>query len=99
MQKTVEEIAGLIQGRVVGDGSIPILGITNIESPAPGLITFVQDEKGLKKLEQTGIACLIVGPALQSSLKPCIQVKDPKRAWAQLLAEFYPVPNFLKRFH
>ncbi len=94
MQKTVDEIARFLEGRVIGDGSVSIQGITNIESPAPGLITFVQDEKGLKKLEASPIACLIVGPAVQSALKPCIQVKEPKRAWARLLAEFFPAPKF-----
>ena len=94
MPKTVEEIARLIQGKVLGDGRTPIQGITHIESPGPGLITFVQDERGLRKLEASEIACLIVPPTLSRSSKPLIQTANPKLAWAQLLREFFPEPPY-----
>jgi UDP-3-O-[3-hydroxymyristoyl] glucosamine N-acyltransferase len=94
MAKKVAELAQIIQGKVVGDREILIEGITNMESPAPGHITFAQDEKVLRKLEATPIACLIVPTALHSSTKTLIQVKEPKLAWAKLLREFYPPPQY-----
>ncbi len=94
MTKTVLELAKLIEGSVVGDENLVVQGITNMESPAPGLITFVQDEKGLRKLEATLVACLIVPENILSSKKTLIQVKNPKAAWARLLREFYPAPQY-----
>lgn len=92
--KTVEAIAKLIQGKVIGDASLNITGITNIEQPKAGCITFVQDEKKLKALEQTDIPCLIVPETIGNSTKTLIQVKNPKAAWAYLLNEFFPPRAF-----
>lgn len=89
MTKTVEELAKAVGGKVIGDGQILISGITNIESPGPGLITFVQDAKGLKELEASPIACLIVPTTMAASAKPLIQSAHPKLAWAKLLREFF----------
>ena len=94
MTKTVEELARLVQGKVIGDGKTRIRGITNIEAPGAGLITFVQDEKTLRKLESSEVACLIAPSPIQSSSKPLIQVRDPKQAWARLLHEFYPARKY-----
>ncbi len=94
VKKTVEELARLIDGKIIGNPSVSIEGITNMETPGPGLITFVQDPKHLARLEASGIACLIVPPSVQNSSKPIIQVKNPKLAWAKLLREFYPSPAY-----
>lgn len=94
MTKTVLELAKLIEGRIVGDEKIVIQGITNIESPIPNHLTFVQDEKGLRTLEASPIACLIVPENFQSSKKTLIQVKNPKLGWAKLLREFHPAPRY-----
>lgn len=90
MTKTVKQIASFIGGKIVGDDQIPIKGITNIEAPVRDFITFAQDEKGLKKLEKTDVACLIVPPNLVSQTKTVIQCEQPKLAWAKLLTEFHP---------
>ncbi len=94
MQKTVEEIAKLISGKIIGNSSLSIQGITNIESPGAGLITFAQDEKGLARLEPTEISCIIVPHRISTSSKVLIQVAEPKLAWAKLLGEFFPSPAF-----
>jgi len=91
MTKKVKELAAIVQGEVVGNGEMLIEGITNIEAPAAGHITFVQDEKALRKLEASEISCLIVPGNLQSSAKTLILVKEPKLAWAKLLRVFYPL--------
>ncbi len=97
MSKTVQELADLVHGKVMGDGKTPIRGITNIETPGAGLITFVQDEKSLQKLESSEIACLIVPPSLQSAAKCLIRVSEPKLAWAKLLRVFHPAAAYSKK--
>lgn len=92
--KTIEVLARLIQGKIIGDSKLTVSGITNIEQPKAGCITFVQDEKKLKALEQTEIACLIVPESIAASTKTLIQVSNPKAAWAFLLNEFFPARKF-----
>ncbi|MDD5218721.1 MAG: UDP-3-O-(3-hydroxymyristoyl)glucosamine N-acyltransferase [Candidatus Omnitrophica bacterium] len=94
MNKTVQELAQIVEGKVVGDGNCVIEGITNIDMPSKGHITFAQDAKAQAKLEDSEIACLIVPTTLQSSKKVLIQVRNPKLAWAKLLRVFYPAPQF-----
>lgn len=96
MSKTVQEISDFIRGKVIGDPNLVISGITNIEAPGPGLITFIQDEKGRDTLEKSEIACLIAPPSVQTSSKTLIQVPLPKLAWAKLLGEFFPPREFSK---
>ncbi len=97
MQKTVQEIAQLVRGKVIGDEKLPVVGITNMETPGPGLLTFIQDEKNLAGMEASQIACLIVPPSVKASSKTLIQVPHPKLAWAKLLAEFFPAPAYSRK--
>ena len=90
MSETVASIAQKVRGKVVGDGSTPIAGITGADQPLAGHIAFLDDPKHLAKLEESPIACLIVSPAVSSSRKPLIQVEHPKLVWAQLLNQFFP---------
>jgi len=90
MSKTLQELASHVGGNAVGNLSMPIFGITNIETPKEGFITFVQENKYLKKLETTNIAALIVPKTVTQSPKALIQVDHPKLAWAKLLYLFFP---------
>ncbi len=94
MQKTVQELAERVQGKVTGDPQTLISGITNKENPAPGCVTFAQDEKTLRALEASEIGCVLVPAQIQNSSKPIIQVRDPKLAWAKLLEVFFPRAPF-----
>lgn len=94
MSTTVQQLAQLVGGQVIGDGNTPITGITNIESPGAGQIAFIQDAKRLKDLEASPIACLIVPPQITASSKPLIQSQLPKLAWAKILSYFYPAKPF-----
>lgn len=97
MTKTVQEISEIIRGKVIGDPQTRISGITNMEAPGPGLITFIQDEKSLGSMESSEIACLIVPPSVKESKKTLIQVPQPKLAWAKLLGEFFPPREFSRK--
>ncbi len=94
--KTLNEIAALIQGIVVGDGNVQISGVTGIELPKPGHIAFITDAKHLKQMEATEIAAIIVPPVVATSSKPIIQHPYPKVAWAILLGMVNPPRTFSK---
>ncbi len=96
MAHKLVKLAQMINGKVIGNGETSIEGITNMETPQAGCITFLQQAKYLSRLESTAIAGLIVPPSVQKSSKPLIQVENPKLAWARLLSEFYPSPVYPK---
>ena len=89
MQQTVNQLAELIQGKVLGDGHTAISGVTSADHPLPGHVAFVEDNERLRELERSPIACLIVSGRITNSTKPLIQVEQPKLAWAQLLNLFF----------
>lgn len=91
MHKTVSEIAKLIGGTVAGDGQIPVEGITNLEAPRPGFLTFVTEPDKIRPLEATEISCILAPPGTPpSGKKTLILVDNPKLAWAKLLRVFVP---------
>jgi len=90
MKFTVSEIAEKIKGIVIGDGSCVITGITNLDNPVDGCITFVEKKRSLKELEETPIAAVIVPRDLTESSKTIIQHDNPKLAYAKILTLFIP---------
>ena len=97
MEKTLKELAALIQGTVVGDENIRISGITNIENPEAGCLTYLTEAKRLSELENSKVTALIVSTEIKSSKKPLIQTANPKLAWAILLGLFHPETTYSKK--
>jgi UDP-3-O-[3-hydroxymyristoyl] glucosamine N-acyltransferase len=54
MEKSLTELAGIVGGAVIGDGSTIIRGVAGIDDARPGDITFIANPKYLKKGETTG---------------------------------------------
>jgi UDP-3-O-[3-hydroxymyristoyl] glucosamine N-acyltransferase len=54
METSLTELAGIVGGAVVGDGSTRIRGVAGIDDARPGDITFIANSKYLKKGETTG---------------------------------------------
>jgi UDP-3-O-[3-hydroxymyristoyl] glucosamine N-acyltransferase len=53
MEKMLKELAQLVDGEVLGDGEVKILGVAPIEEARRGEITFVGHAKYLSKLNET----------------------------------------------
>ena len=96
MEKTLNELAGLVQGTVIGDGSTKISGITSIEHPAFGCLAYITEAKKLGEAENSSLAALIVPKDVQSAKKPLIQSENPKLAWAILLGLYHPLQTYFK---
>lgn len=96
MEKTLQDLANVIQGTVVGDGNTRVTGITSIEYPRKGHLAFLIDPKQLKEAEGTPVAALIVPNTIGTSKKPLIQSQNPKLAWAILLGLFQPPQTYSK---
>lgn len=88
MKKTLEELAAMIGGEVVGDGGVEISGMNGIREAAPGEITFVTNAKYASLAAKTQASALIYPRDMELPAKPVIRTDDPAAAFAQLLPVF-----------
>jgi UDP-3-O-[3-hydroxymyristoyl] glucosamine N-acyltransferase len=87
---TVEQLAALVSGRLVGDGSVPIHSARPVGEAGPGDITFIANERYAKMLRASPASAAIVGPhfkrASPESSLPMIEVEDPILAFLAVRA-------------
>lgn len=90
MNATLFDIAKLVQGEVIGDGSINISSLSPIEHILPGTLVFADGDDKFKRAESSEAAAIIVGKNITHSTKALIQVAHPFQAFIKLLNHFYP---------
>ena len=88
MEFTVQQIAGLLQGQVQGDGNAMVNRLAKIEEGTPGALSFLSNAKYEPYLYTTGATAVIVSNKLE--LKQAVQanlilVEDPYTAFSTLL--------------
>ncbi len=85
MVATVQELAALVCGKLVGDGTISILAARSVGEAGPGDITFIENERYAKLLRTSPASAAIVGPHFkrvpESPDVPVIEVEDPLTAF------------------
>jgi UDP-3-O-[3-hydroxymyristoyl] glucosamine N-acyltransferase len=59
---TVEQLAELVHGRLVGDGSVSIRSARPVGEAGPGDITFIENDRFAKLLRASPASAAIVGP-------------------------------------
>jgi UDP-3-O-[3-hydroxymyristoyl] glucosamine N-acyltransferase len=59
---TVEQLAELVRGRLVGDGSVSIRSARPVGEAGPGDITFIENDRFAKLLRASPASAAIVGP-------------------------------------
>lgn len=89
--KTLQELAEIVDGELVGPPSLLITGVAGVREVRAGEITYVEGRKLLPFAETSAASALLLPPSLPSS-KPSIIVRHPKLAFATLLDLFYPMP-------
>ncbi|MBM3255345.1 MAG: UDP-3-O-(3-hydroxymyristoyl)glucosamine N-acyltransferase [Candidatus Omnitrophica bacterium] len=90
MQKTLREIAKLIDGEVVGDDSIVITGVCGIKEAEAGDITFVANPKYFHFIEKTQASAIIGPRELKDAPRPIIRTDNPSVAFAKVLSLAMP---------
>jgi UDP-3-O-[3-hydroxymyristoyl] glucosamine N-acyltransferase len=85
---TVEQLAELVRGRLVGDGSVPIRSARPVAEAGPGDITFIENDRFAKLLRGSTASAAIVGPhfslgrsATDERSLAVIEVDDPMAAF------------------
>lgn len=90
--RTLNELAALVGGRVIGDGELRVSGLNGIELAGKDEITFVTGRKAVGRLTETRAAACIVPPGMEAPGLPCIQVADPDYAAAVIHNHFLARP-------
>ncbi|MBU4376545.1 MAG: UDP-3-O-(3-hydroxymyristoyl)glucosamine N-acyltransferase [Candidatus Omnitrophica bacterium] len=90
MAITVKEIAELIKGELVGDGSLEITGVSGVEDAAKGEITFIESPKFKDRVLKTNASCIIASFDLEGVDKPVIKCKNPSLAVTKIIESHFP---------
>lgn len=90
MRKTSGEVAGLINGELVGNKDIVITGINSIEEAREGDLTFADNPKHLRFIEKTQASCVITPNSVKESSKTIIRTENPSLAFAKILSLVHP---------
>ena len=93
---TVQRLAELIGGRVIGDPSLIISGIAPIGEAQAGQITFLSNPRYARELLATKASAVILGPRYEQGRVPAtlarLIVDDPYYGMCQVVRHFYEQP-------
>jgi UDP-3-O-[3-hydroxymyristoyl] glucosamine N-acyltransferase len=87
--KTISEIAQHVGGRVIGNDSLVITRIADLQAAGTGELAYVDDEKSFEKAKSSGATCLIVTDSFitastrsEETGQALVVVSRPKLAFA-----------------
>ena len=88
----VDQLAGRVNGRVVGDGGTVIERIADLECAGESEIAYVENEKFFTAATESKAACLIVTDRLSEKFpnRTLIEVLNPKLAFSLIGAALHP---------
>lgn len=88
--KSIQEIAGLIKGEVVGDGTKEIRSLGSIESAEENELAFAFSKEHIQILERTNASCVVVPKEFNiPTKKTLIKTANPREAFIGLLNLFH----------
>ncbi|MFA4989356.1 MAG: UDP-3-O-(3-hydroxymyristoyl)glucosamine N-acyltransferase [Candidatus Omnitrophota bacterium] len=91
MRKTLKEIAQLIQGEVIGDGSSVITGVSGIKEARAGDITFLANAKYAPLLATTAASAVIISRDTEPPAScAVIRTENPSLAFARVISLIVP---------
>ncbi len=92
MDLLLSELADRLGLTLVGDGNVVIRGVAGFESAGPGDLTFVEERRFLKRLDETAASAIIVPSGLDVD-GPALRAENPRAAYARALGLFAPDPD------
>ena len=87
---TLSELSDLVKGKIIGDPTMVITGVSEIQNGRESTITFLSNSKYKKYLPSTGASAVVVSKASLLDNKPGIVHHNPQLAIAKILGEFTP---------
>lgn len=98
LKKTVQELAAILGGTVIGDGSRKIEDIKSLAEAGAGDITFAVDPY-TEYVPQVHAGAVIVEKEVPAGDNTLVIVKNPRLAFSQLLVLFHPRQSIEKGIH
>ncbi len=96
---TLEQLAGLIDGQIVGDPQVKIERIRTIDKAGDGDLTFLANPKYLPHLATCRASAIIVAPGVEVEGKNLLICSNPYLAFAKILTvlqgETYPAVGIM----
>lgn len=92
MEKTLNELAEYLGGRVIGDETARVRGLASLDDAGEGEITFLANPKYAPKVASTRATAVVLPPGADGHGKNVIEVKNPYLAFAKLLTLFHVGP-------
>ena len=93
---TLSELAALVDGKIIGDPTMVITGVSEIHNGRESTITFLGNLKYKKYLRTTDASAVVVTEASLLDNKPGIVHNNPQLAIAKILGEFAPKIQYTK---
>jgi UDP-3-O-[3-hydroxymyristoyl] glucosamine N-acyltransferase len=90
MQATLAELAALVDGRLIGDGSVTILGAAPLLDAGPGQITLIDKAERANGLKSRRVSAAVAPRSVTLEGIPVLQVDDVHQAFAVIVARFRP---------
>jgi UDP-3-O-[3-hydroxymyristoyl] glucosamine N-acyltransferase len=90
---TVQQLAELVHGHVVGDPDLPITAARPLNEASAGDITFIEDEKHAGYLASCRAAAVVVPVSVPSKDRTVIQVADPLTAFVAIVRHLHGRPE------
>ncbi len=92
MSTTLQQLADLVQGKLLGNPSLLIRAARPLHEAAEGDITFLEHEKKLGLLHASKASAAIVGPTIPVNGKALIQSSDPLAAFIAIVRHLQGKP-------
>ena len=96
---TLQELADLVKGTVVGNSNLPISGVSSIQEGKPNTITFIAHDKYRKYASSTVASAIIVTNKALLCGKDGILLDNPQDAIAKVLNHFAPAYSRFEGIH
>ncbi len=88
--ETVAALAVVAGGTAEGETERLILGVAPLESATEQDAVFADSERALKQALEGRAGCIVVGEAAEAGGRTVIRARNPKLAFARIVARFHP---------
>jgi UDP-3-O-[3-hydroxymyristoyl] glucosamine N-acyltransferase len=99
---SLEAIADLVGGRLVGNGAIAVTGIAPVDEAGPDELAFLAGRKYVRHVDTSACAAFLVAEELEEDLPEAVSavvVSEPYPALRALQHHFFPVAEWAPGVH
>lgn len=96
---TVRELASLLQASFEGEGDRELDGVASVESAGIRQISFAAGKRATELATASDAGCLLVTNDFAAQPRTIIRVKDPRAAFARVIAHFHPPERIVAGVH